>query len=66
MKYEIRSITNSAALNAKIKTKNKIPYITNSAATIALTAVENKIPVHSKYITTAEFNKLRAENLLQN
>ena len=66
VKKEIPSITNlatTAALDAKIKeTKNKITNITNLATAAALTAVENKVPVHSKYVTTPEFNKLTAEN----
>ena len=67
VKNEIPSITNlatTAALNAKINEfENKTPSITNLAITItALTAFENKIPHYSKYITTPEFNRLRAEN----
>ena len=66
VKNEIFSITNlpaTADLDAKINdVKNKIPNITNLATNTALIAVENKIPDHSKYITTPEFNKLRAEN----
>ena len=31
----------------------------------ALSAIENKIPDPSKYITTPVFNKLTAENLVQ-
>ena len=38
-----------------------MPNITKLATTTALTAVENKILNHSTYITTSEFNKLRAE-----
>ena len=71
VKNEIPSITNlatTAALNAKInKFENETPSITNLAttSTTALTAVENKIPYYSKYITTPEFNKLRAENFTE-
>ena len=43
--------------------KNEAPSITNLATTTAFTAVENKIPDHSNYITTPEFNKVRAENV---
>ena len=41
---------------------NKIPSITDLTTTTTLIAFENKIPDHSKYINTAEFNKLTAEN----
>ena len=41
--------------------ENKIPSVTNLATPNALTAIQNKIPDHSKYTTTAEFNKLTAE-----
>ena len=60
----ITNLATTTALNAKInEVKNKIPNITNLATTtVALTAVENKIPDHSKYITTAEFNKLTAKS----
>ena len=69
---KIPDITNLAAnttLNAKINEfENKTPSITNLATTTtttALTAVENKIPHYSKYITTPEFNRLRAENFTE-
>ena len=66
VKNNICSITNlakTAALNAKInEVKNKITDISNLAATTVLTSVEKKIPHHSKYITTAEFNKLTIGN----
>ena len=39
-----------------------MPRITNLATATALTALKNKTPDHRKYITTAEFNKLAAEN----
>ena len=41
---------------------NKIPSITDLTTTTTLIAFENKIPDNSKYINTAEFNKLTAEN----
>ena len=42
---------------------NKIPSITDlTTTTTTLIAFENKIPDNSKYINTAEFNKLTAEN----
>ena len=68
LKNDIPSITNlatTAALNTKInEIKNKIPNITNLATTTALTAAENIIPDHSKYISTPEFSKLTAENIV--
>ena len=61
---DVTNLCTNASLNAKInEVKNKIPNTTNSATTTALIAVENKTPDHSKYITTAEFNKSTAENL---
>ena len=42
--------------------ENEIPSVTNVATPNALTAIQNKIPDHSKYTTTAEFNKLIAGN----
>ena len=55
----IANLAKTAALNAKInEVKNKITDISNLAAT----SVEKKIPHHSKYITTAEFNKLTIGN----
>ena len=69
VKNEIPSITNLAttvALNAKInEAKNKMPNLTNLATNTALTDVQNKISNHNNYIITPEFNKLTAENLLQ-
>ena len=68
IKNEIPSITNlatTASFNAKISEfKNKIPNITYLATTTALTAIENKIPGHSKYITSPEFYRLTAENVI--
>ena len=68
LKNDIPSITNlvtTAALYTKInEIKNKIPNITNLATTTALTAAENIIPDHSKYISTPEFSKLTAENIV--
>ena len=63
---DITNLATNTTLNAEINdVKNKTPSITNLATATALTAVEKKIPDHSKYITTAEFNKLVANKLLQ-
>ena len=63
---DITNLATNTTLNAEINdVKNKTPSITNLATATVLTAVEKKIPDHSKYITTAEFNKLIANKLLQ-
>ena len=60
-------VVKKGVYNAKIKNfEDKIPDITNLATTTAVTAVENKVLDHSKFITTPEFNKLTAKNLLLN
>ena len=60
---DITNLATNTTLNAKInEVKNKIPNITNLATNTALTTVENKILDDSKYFTTPEFNKLKAEN----
>ena len=45
---------------------DKIPnfsgLVTTNLLNSKIVEVENKIPDHAEYITTQEFNKLRAEN----
>ena len=36
--------------------------MTTAVLNTKISEVENKIPNHNKYVTTPEFNKLRAEN----
>ena len=60
-------LVTTTVLNTKItEIENKIPdtSILVSAAVLnaKISEVENEIPDNSKYITTQEFNKLRAEN----
>ena len=37
--------------------------VTTTVLNTEISEVKNKTPDHAKYITTQEFNKLRAENL---
>ena len=38
--------------------------VTTTVLNTKISEVENKIPNHEKYVTTTEFNKLTAENLI--
>ena len=62
-------LVTAIVLNIKIsEVENKIPNASGLVATTVsnskISEVENKIPNHDKYITTPEFNKLTAENVI--
>ena len=63
---EISGLATTIVLNRKIReVEKKIPDISGLATATVLNAkaeVENKIPNHDVYITTHEFDNLKAEN----
>ena len=66
LKVKIPSITKLATTAALTIVENKIPTISNLVKKLAITQKLMKsvtVHNHDKYITTPEFNKLKAENL---